>query len=90
MTIDAADVVLHHPTGEKWVVAVVYNGDLCWVGWPEGIAKVSDCELVEKATPEKRFEMLKLWAEKTNDVRASYARAVLDEEAQAQQPSESA
>lgn len=44
------DVVLHKPTGEKWVVAGVhYDGKtLVPMGYPfPSIADVSDCELVE-------------------------------------------
>ena len=44
------DVVLHKPTGEKWVVAGVhYDGKtLVPMGYPfPSIADVADCELVE-------------------------------------------
>lgn len=56
--IDTADTVLHKPTGERWVVACVSGKHLSWCGWPEGMAELSDCELVEKATPEARDELL--------------------------------
>ncbi len=49
--IDTGDIVLHGPTEERWVVACVQGDRLSWVGWPEGTALLSDCTLVEKATP---------------------------------------
>ena len=45
------DVVLHKPSGEKWVVAGVNheNNTLIPKGYPfPSIAKVSDCELLER------------------------------------------
>jgi hypothetical protein len=56
--IDTADVVLHEPSGEKWLVAYVRGERLAWCGWPEGEAKLSDCALVEKAPPEAREKLL--------------------------------
>lgn len=44
------DVVLHKPSGEKWVVAGVntQTGELVPMGYPfPSIAKLSDCELLE-------------------------------------------
>lgn len=42
----AGDIVFHKPTGEEWVVAYVDGDYLAWCGWPEGEAKLADCELV--------------------------------------------
>lgn len=45
------DVVLHKPSGEKWVVAGVNheNNTLIPMGYPfPSIGKVSDCELLER------------------------------------------
>lgn len=80
MTIDTGDVVRHVPTGEKWVVAFVKDGDLSWCGWPEGWAKLSDCILIKKATAEERLKLLKEMANMQGDQdhRARYARAELD------------
>jgi hypothetical protein len=58
MDIDTADIVKHRPTGEEWIVAGVKDGRLMWCGWPPGTADVTDCELVEKATPEQRDKLL--------------------------------
>lgn len=64
--IGPGDVVLHRPSGEQWTVAYAdpARNDLGWFGWPEGIARLSDCELVEKATPEQRAQSIAAWAGK--------------------------
>lgn len=44
------DIVLHKPSGEKWVVAGVnaFDGKLIPKGYPfPSIANISDCELIE-------------------------------------------
>lgn len=44
------DVVLHKPSGEKWVVAGVnaYDGKLIPKGYPfPSVANIADCELIE-------------------------------------------
>lgn len=44
------DIVLHKPSGEKWVVAGVnaYDGELIPKGYPfPSMANISDCELLE-------------------------------------------
>jgi hypothetical protein len=72
--IDTGDRVLHGPTGEKWVVAYVQDDRLAWCGWPEGSAQLSDCTLIEKATPEYRDELLRAMTEmKGDDARKRYA-----------------
>lgn len=75
LTIDMGDVVLHGPTGERWVVAYVRNGYLAWCGWPCGEAKLSDCTLVEPASDEARIKLLNEMASMSeDDPRRSYAR----------------
>jgi hypothetical protein len=75
MQIDTADVVLHKPTGERWVVAYVRDDRLAWVGWPEGEAALGDCELVSVATDEQRIKLLEQMAQaRADDSRARYAR----------------
>lgn len=75
-TIDTGDVVLHRPTGERWVVAFVRDGRLSWCGWPEGTAALEDCELVEAATEQKRASLLRSMADMSHsdDSRCRYAR----------------
>jgi hypothetical protein len=76
--IDTGDVVLHGPTGERWVVACVEGDRLSWCGWPEGTAALSDCTLVIKAKPEEREKILQALADmSTNDHRRRYAVRVL-------------
>lgn len=81
MEIDTGDTVFHRPTGETWEVACVEDDRLSWCGWPEGSAHLSDCELIEKATPDARMALLHGWAKvgNTHDHRTQYARARLDE-----------
>lgn len=86
--IDTGDSVLHRPTGEHWVVACVQDGRLSWMGWPEGTASLSDCELIDKATPQRRMYWLQELAkpnggESDNDHRRRYARHRLSQEAPA-------
>lgn len=74
-TIDTGDTVKHAPTGEQWIVACVQGDRLSWVGWPEGMAYLTDCTLVAKATPEQRDEMLRLLAAlRGDDHRKRYAQ----------------
>lgn len=75
--IDTGDIVKHGPTGETWTVAYVRGEYLAWCGWPEGEAKLSDCTLVEKVSPEARLDLLHKMAEMpTDDARRRYARQV--------------
>jgi hypothetical protein len=76
--IDTADHVYHAPSGETWVVAYVEGDRLAWCGWPEGEAALSDCELVEKATPEQRQKLLWQMADGRNDRRSRYAKQRID------------
>ena len=59
VTIDTADVVLHGPTNEQWVVAAVSGDRLYWCGWPYGSASLADCTLIKKASPWSRLALLK-------------------------------
>lgn len=63
MEIDTGDTVLHGPSGETWTVAYVDGDRLAWCGWPPGEAKLSDCTLKEKASPEYREELLRQLSE---------------------------
>ena len=52
--------MLHHPTKEKWIVAYAdyERGELAWLGWPPGHARISDCELLESCTDEESHKEL--------------------------------
>jgi hypothetical protein len=72
---DTADVVLHKPTNEHWLVAYVKGDRLAWCGWPEGEAKTEDCTLWVKATDEERHDLLQSMARMTGiDRRKVYAQ----------------
>jgi hypothetical protein len=72
--MDTGDVILHRPTGEQWLVAYVQGDRLVCCGWPETAAPVSDCELLEAATPEQRLELLHHMAAMSgSDSRKSHA-----------------
>lgn len=77
--IDTGDVVKHGPTGEEWLVAYVLGQHLAWCGWPSGLALISDCVLVKKATTEERVALLRDLAASEHDGR-DRARAVLKAE----------
>lgn len=58
MKIETADIVKHVPSDETWQVAIVSGDELSPCGWPESIAKLSDCELVTKASSLERAELI--------------------------------
>ncbi len=70
--IDTGDSVIHRPTGETWLVAHVDGDRLYWCGWPPGCAALSDCTLVEKATPEARDKLIRDLAAMRPDNRSGY------------------
>lgn len=76
MSFDTGDCVLHRPTGERWVVAYVRGDRLAWLGWPQGEAAVSDCELISRCSPEKRQKWLLDMAgmQSDDDARCRYAK----------------
>lgn len=59
--VRAGDHVLHGPTGETWVVAWAdpVTDDLAWCGWPDGMARLSDCTLVKAASDEEHQRTLR-------------------------------
>ena len=73
--IDTGDTVHHIPSDEEWYVAGV-AGDLLYpVGWPPDPAKLSDCVLLEKATPERRYVFqVRLSQLPENDVRRQFGK----------------
>ena len=58
--IRAGDHVLHAPSGETWVVAWAdpTTDDLAWCGWPDGLARLSDCTLVKAASDAEHQQKL--------------------------------
>lgn len=75
MKIDSGDIVHHIPTGEDWIVAFVDGANISPLGWPETVAKLSDCLLLEKATPEDcAMQQKALLSLPESDVRGRWAR----------------
>lgn len=55
----AGDHVLHGPSGETWVVAHADAHDLAWCGWPDGLARTSDCTIVKRCSDAEHVAMLR-------------------------------
>lgn len=55
-----ADVVLHRPTGETWVLAYADHdaGKLCPMGWPFCEAAIADCDPVKLAEDDAYLDTL--------------------------------
>lgn len=72
------DHVIHKPSGEKWVVAYVRGDDIAWCGWPSGLARASDCEVVKVCTHAESKDLLREMADMPgDDHRRSFARRAL-------------
>ena len=54
----AGDHVSHIPSKEEWILSAVDNGQCIPAGWPESMALLSDCAMIEECTDEKHQEML--------------------------------
>jgi len=61
------DVVKHNPSGETWVLAWGNEQEVIACGWPETVAKPSDCTLVVAATDEAHRKLVLEIAGKRND-----------------------
>lgn len=76
--IDVEDAVFHKPSRELWGVGAISpdGTELSPNGWPETIARTSDCLLVDKATDDAREAMIWKWARKKGgyDIRQSWNR----------------
>lgn len=75
------DTVIHHPTGERWLVAYVDGDRLAWCGWPEGEARLSDCSVLRRCSDAAHVALLREIAGMRNsaDRRARMAAALLAE-----------
>lgn len=78
--IDTGDAVFHAPSKETWLVGFVEGEYLYPCGWPETCAKLSDCTLTRKATPEQRQKLLEEMAGGRNSIRSMYAKLKLKEQ----------
>ena len=79
MNIDAGDAVKHLPSGEEWIVAALSldSAHLYACGWPETMAKLSDCELIAKASIDQRMTIL-TEAARSGGARARAAQSALE------------
>lgn len=79
--IDTGDYVHHAPSNENWIVALVEDGRLYWMGYPfGGSAALEDCTLTKKATPEFKERMIKEIASANSSARpVTVAKALLEE-----------
>jgi hypothetical protein len=78
-TARTGDVVYHRPSGERWLVAAVWpeKNDLAWCGWPDGLARLTDCLLLKRCSDEEHWELVKEIAESADGRRQRYAAQLL-------------
>lgn len=75
----AGDHVHHHPSGEHWLLACdESDGYVLPGGWPETMARSSDCTLLKAATDEERLKTLREVAKSRCVTRSSWARQQLE------------
>lgn len=70
------DSVYHLPSKERWRVAWA-NPRMDQIGpegWPETIAKLSDCSLLRRASDEEHARAVREWVEKTTPIPADHRR----------------
>lgn len=71
--IRCGDTVTHKPSGESWLVAYAdyVSGYLAWFGYPDGEARIEDCELVKSCSDEEHAKEVSEWLDKPHS-RDSY------------------
>jgi hypothetical protein len=80
------DTVLHRPSGEEWVVAYAdaEQDVLAWAGWPDGRARLSDCEIIQRCSEETHRAQVASWLRLTDsDSRPGRVRALYSDAANA-------
>jgi hypothetical protein len=58
------DTVRHGPTGDLWEVAYAHGDSLAWCGWPDGRARLGDCEIVTRCTDEEHLAAVSRWLDR--------------------------
>ena len=71
---DTGDAVRVPSIDEEWLVAFVEGGRLYCLGWPLSSVPVSECVVIERATPEQRQRILRDMAASQCTARSNYAR----------------
>lgn len=58
----SGDIVKHIRTGNIWTVAYAdpASNTIAWCGWPDGIARVTDCELIQAADDDQHRGTLRM------------------------------
>jgi hypothetical protein len=77
ITYNPGDVVHHIPSKEDWLVAAPSpdGTEIVCCGWPESIAKSSDCTLVRSASEEAAIDLARRVVKSCPDqLRGSWAR----------------
>jgi hypothetical protein len=71
--IRCGDHVLHRPSGEEWVVAYAdyESGNLAWAGWPDGSARIEDCDRIKTCDDLEHAAAVASWSRVTDDSRPS-------------------
>ena len=69
---------VHHRSGEDWIVAYIDGDDLAWCGWPDGLARTSDCQLIKACSDEEHLQWLKEVAQSKTGRRAAHAQRELE------------
>ena len=82
--IRTGDTVYHQPSGETWVVAYVDEDRLAWCGWPEGEARLEDCELHRACSEEEHWDWVARIASSAAGRRSRMCQAMLDNRALAE------
>jgi len=72
----AGDHVLHKPSGETWVVAFADDEKVAPCGWPNCLARRSDCEIINHVHDEDHYKLLQELS-RLDDNRGARARAEL-------------
>ena len=75
------DTVLHRPSGETWRVAWAdaETDDLMYAGWPEGMARLSECDLTTRCTDAEHKAAVDEWRNSSKEsLRRNYVLAKYD------------
>lgn len=72
--IRTGDVVKHLPSGETWLVAWADQYEVICCGWPESMARITDCELVIVCSDEEHWDLVRKIADSCRD--SAYDTAV--------------
>ncbi len=80
--IRTCDTVFHRPSGERWLVAYVWEDHLAWCGWPEGEARLEDCDLVKSCSDEKHWALVEEIAHSASGARARHCQRMLEQRTQ--------